>query len=336
MADKTNIEWTDATWNPVTGCSIISPGCTNCYAMKLARTRLQNHPSRSGLTVNSKAGPVWNGKVRLNREWLAQPLGWKRPRMVFVCAHGDLFHEDVPYEWILDVFTIMAIAQQHTFQVLTKRADRMRDFLARPEGELLEEIYANWYSFSRGAREVWSWPLPNIWLGVSVEDQKRADERIPMLLDTPAAVRWISAEPLLGPLDLISAKGGSQWIGGQRGCDGRHQHNGRRGEIIHGVMHRTDPQIPHHHHDERCRPGLDWVVVGGESGSAARPMQPEWARSLRDQCNAASVPFFFKQWGSFAPLQKAAIPDTMFRVTKKIAGRILDGAEHNSMPGGKL
>ncbi len=128
MADKTHIEWTDATWNPITGCSVVSPGCTNCYAMKLAGTRLQHHPSRVGLTVGSKTGPVWNGKVRRNREWLAQPLEWKKPRMVFVCAHGDLFHEDVPDDWILDVFTVMAIASRHTFQILTKRADRMRDF----------------------------------------------------------------------------------------------------------------------------------------------------------------------------------------------------------------
>lgn len=334
MADKTHIEWTDATWNPITGCSIVSPGCTNCYAMKLAGTRLQHHPSRAGLTVASKAGPVWNGKVRLNREWLTQPLEWKKPRMVFVCAHGDLFHEDVPDDWILDVFTIMAIAKQHTFQVLTKRPERMREFLSRPDEGLLEAIYANWYSFDGGAREVWSWPLPNVWLGVSVEDQKRADERIPVMLETPAVIRWVSAEPLLGPLNLNSMRGGTQWIGGQRGCGGTHSHGGRAGEIIHGAMHRFDPSVAHHHHDERCAPGLDWVVAGGESGKGARPMHPDWARSLRDQCAAAGTPFFFKQWGSYAPLRGADLPDTMFRATKKIAGRLLDGMEHNAMPGG--
>lgn len=157
MADKTHIEWTDATWNPITGCSVISPGCTNCYAMRLAGTRLKHHPSREGLTAPSNAGPVWNGKVRLNRQWLYQPMEWKSPRMIFVCAHGDLFHEDVPDDWILDVFTIMAIAHQHTFQVLTKRADRMQDFLSRPD--LLEDIYGNWYTFTGSPPEVWSYPL---------------------------------------------------------------------------------------------------------------------------------------------------------------------------------
>lgn len=365
MADKTHIEWTDATWNPITGCSVVSPGCTNCYAMKLAGTRLQHHPSRAGLTVNSKAGPVWNGKVRLNREWLTQPLEWKKPRMVFACAHGDLFHEDVPDDWILDVFTVMAIAQQHTFQVLTKRTDRMRELLSRREDDLLEEIYSNWYTFSGGAREVWSWPLPNVWLGVSVEDQKRADERIPDLLATPAAIRWISAEPLLGSLDLRSNNGGTQWIGGQRGCDGKHQHNGHTGEVIHGVLHRSDPRIQHHHHDEHCEPGLDWVVVGGESGKGARPMHPDWARSLRDQCEVAGVPFFFKQWGNWHQVYDRDVEDPDWRrcgtiqrqnprgrwmnleggtgfhgerviytspTTKSHAGRLLDGTVHNAMP----
>lgn len=332
MSDGTKIEWTDATWNPITGCSVVSPGCTNCYAMKLAGTRLQHHPSRAGLTNPTKSGPVWNGKVRLNRNWLGQPLEWKKPRMVFVCAHSDLFHDEVPDEWILDIYTIMAIAQQHTFQVLTKRADRMHHFLSR--SDLLEEIYANWYTFSGNAREVWTWPLPNVWLGVSVEDQKRANERIPLLLDTPAAIRWISAEPLLGPLDLNSNMGGTQWIGGQRGCGGTHRHDRRDGEVIHGVMHVVDPLTAYHHHDDRCAPGLDWVVTGGESGTAARAMQPDWARSLRDQCSAAKVPFFFKQWGNYAPLLSATTKDTMYRAAKSIAGRLLDGREHNEMPEG--
>src|ERR1700722_12156807 len=126
MSDNSNIEWTDATWNPVTGCSIVSPGCTNCYAMKLAGTRLRNIPSRSGLTVMTKAGPVWNGEVRLNDEWLDQPFKWKRPRRIFVCAHGDLFAENVPFEWIDRVFAVMALNSRHTFQVLTKRPGRMK------------------------------------------------------------------------------------------------------------------------------------------------------------------------------------------------------------------
>lgn len=376
MADKTHIEWTDATWNPITGCSVVSPGCTNCYAMKLAGTRLQHHPSRAGLTVASKSGPVWNGKVRLNREWLYQPLEWKKPRMVFVCAHGDLFHEDVPDEWILDIFTIMAIAKQHTFQVLTKRADRMREFLSRPEDDLLEAIYTNWYSFDGGAREVWSWPLPNVWLGVSVEDQKRADERIPALLNTPAAIRWVSAEPLLGPVrldrigqfvDTFADCGGhpvpelpldtqdATWLNPFKGkweAEARAPDGSSRGPLDAGLLHDGGR--------------LDWVVAGGESGKGARPMHPDWARSLRDQCAAAGIPFFFKQWGNWNQVYDRDVADPDWRrcdvvqrenphgqwlnlkggqgfhgervvfvapSSKAATGRLLDDIEHNAMPG---
>lgn len=176
MADGTKIEWTDATWNPITGCSVVSPGCTNCYAMRLAGTRLKHLPSRAGLTVDSKAGPVWTGKVRLNRQWLDQPLRWKRPRRIFVCAHGDLFAEGVPDEWIDPVFAVMALASRHTFQVLTKRAARMRayvsalpgraDAVARAAaclwpGEDSDEAY---YPVNEAIRS----PLPNVWLHADV------------------------------------------------------------------------------------------------------------------------------------------------------------------------
>lgn len=315
MASHSSIEWTDATWQPITGCSVVSPGCTNCYAMRLAGTRLQHHPSRANLTTMTKAGPVWNGAVRLNREWLTQPLGWKKPKRIFVCAHGDLFHEAVPDDWILDVFTIMAIAGHHTFQVLTKRADRMCDFLNRPG--LLDDIYTNWTSFSGAPREVYSWPLHNVWLGCSAEDQRRYDERRRWLDETPAKVKFWSIEPMLGPIDMKI-----QFV----------------------------------------KP--DWIIVGGESGPSARPMHPDWARSIRDQCAAAGVPFFFKQWGAwkngsdFADDAKvvcrdgrvfentigAAVdadsarpimahnPTLMRNVGKKRAGRLLDGVEHNGVP----
>lgn len=305
MADSTKIEWTDATWNPITGCSIVSPGCTNCYAMKLAGTRLRNHPSRKGLTRETKAGPVWTGEVRFNPQWLDEPLRWKKPRMIFVCAHGDLFAEGVPDEWIDQVFGVMSQAPQHTFQVLTKRPERMRSYLTRPQLEhhLVSALVRFPPTFPLPEPGRWPHlPLPNVWLGTSVEDQPRADERIPTLLDTPAAVRWISAEPLLGPLDLDKSIGGTRWIGGQRGCDGRHQHAGRAGDVVHGILHETDPNAPHHHHDDRCNRGLDWVVVGGESGSGAKPMHPAWARLIRDQCAAASVAFNFKQHGAWAPV----------------------------------
>ena len=202
MADGTHIEWTDATWNPITGCSVCSRGCTNCYAMTLAGGRLKHHPSRAGLTQDSKAGPVWTGEVRFNEGWLDQPLRWQRPRRIFVCAHGDLFHENVPDEWIDRVFGVMATAPRHIFQVLTKRAERMRTYMAShysAHGRMKWGVAAG-----RPLTEYRDWPLPlpNVWCGVSAEDQERAEERIPMLLETPAAVRFVSAEPLLGPLDI--------------------------------------------------------------------------------------------------------------------------------------
>ena len=300
MADKTHIEWTEATWNPITGCSIVSPGCTNCYAMRLAGTRMKHHPSRAGLTMDSKAGPVWNGQVRFNEQWLDEPLRWKRPRMIFVCAHGDLFAEGVPDEWIDRIFLVMARARQHTFQVLTKRADRMRDYMNgfRALGANVVKDGLRGADFRAGNRFYMrergqQWPLENVWLGVSAEDQTRARERIELLRDTPAAVRWVSAEPLLGPIDT------------------------------------------------KLR-GIDWLVAGGESGAGARPMHPQWARDLRDQCERQGVAFFFKQWGEFAsvsevegegPHHRFADGATVRRIGKKRAGRTLDGVEHNAMPG---
>ncbi len=307
MSDNTKIEWTDATWNPITGCSVVSAGCRECYAMKLAGTRLKHHPSRAGLTVDTKNGPVWTGEVRLNEQWLSQPMRWKRPRMIFVCAHSDLFHEAVPDDWIDLVFSAMELSPQHTFQVLTKRAARMRDYI--------------------NGRAWKDYPLPNVWLGVSVENQDAADERIPLLLNTPAAVRWISAEPLLGALNI-------------------------RPGI--GLTFDNVPVEP---------PRIDWVVVGGESGQHSRPMHPDWARSLRDQCAASGVPFLFKQWGEWVPhgpipggdeardlrsgIVQYMIGDgrefdghfrrgdaAVRRVGKKAAGRLLDGVQHDGYPGG--
>ncbi|MER8506659.1 phage Gp37/Gp68 family protein [Mesorhizobium sp. M0894] len=382
MADHSSIEWTDATWNPITGCSIVSPGCTNCYAMKLAGTRLKHIDSRKGLTRDTKAGPVWTGEVRLNRQWLHQPLDWKKPRRIFVCAHGDLFAENVPDGWILDVFTVMAAADHHTYQVLTKRADRMREFLSRRD--LLEDIYVNWFTFTGKPAEVYSWPLHNVWCGVSAEDQKRADERVPELLATPAAIRFVSAEPLLGPIrfdrigeftDTFEDCGGhpdphwpanaqdATWLNAPAGkmqAEARDPSGNRLGDIDVGLPHDGGK--------------LDWIIVGGESGPGARPMHPAWARSIRDQCAASGTAFFFKQWGEWAPQIGAVDGWTLddnpeisrfehrewedgrwsepfwpmwcdwqdgnydeeqcvSRIGKKRAGRLLDGVEHNAMPG---
>lgn len=362
MADGTKIEWTDATWNPITGCAVVSPGCTNCYAMKLAGTRLKNHESRKGLTKDTKAGPVWTGEVRFNRKWLDQPLRWTTPRMIFVCAHGDLFAEGVDQVWIDHVFAVMALAPQHTFQVLTKRPERMREYMLGMPSR--RSFIAGYGALVRGgnlpdhyetAYEAIAKPLPNVWLGVSVEDQKRAAERIPVLLDTPAAIRWISAEPLLGPVNLRRIRIAPDHHTMIDAMDG------------YAVADRPG----------RERAMLDWVVAGGESGPGARPMHPDWARSLRDQCAAAGVPFLFKQWGEWAEAcpdmcddggkhievdpdsyEGEAIyddatdrliaadgrlftpetlpPDTparlIERLGKKAAGRLLDGVEHNGFP----
>jgi len=299
MADKTKIEWTDATWNPITGCAVVSPGCTNCYAMKLAGTRLRNIPSRVGLTRATKAGPVWTGEIRFNEAWLDEPLRYRRPRMIFVCAHGDLFAEGVTDEMLDRVFAVMALAPQHTFQVLTKRPERMRDYLsaarAHPVG--LAALEQTMRSHSLNPRSTVGsgvklqgdiahlsvWPLPNVWLGVSAEDQRRADERIPVLLDTPAAVRWVSAEPLLGSIDLFSPEMEGPLANGEPSLE---QIDGPNG--MHFVRYGASR--------------LDWVVAGGESGHGARPMHPDWPRMIRDQCATAGVPFLFKQWGEWAPI----------------------------------
>lgn len=395
MADNTKIEWTDATWNPITGCSIVSPGCANCYAMKLAGTRLKHHPSREGLTRDSKAGPVWTGEVRFNAEWLDQPLRWTKPRMIFVCAHGDLFAEGVPDEWIDQVFAVMALCPQHTFQVLTKRPERMREYLRGERDSrvasrvtdypirdkammqrMLREIDDAWPVIPEGDPEwpdglrIRRWPLPNVWLGVSVEDQRRADERIPILLDTPAAIRWISAEPLLGPVDLepwlhwpstlVEMQDGSSF--GCVECDDRCDHCPKDKAVYRCEVGPSDADgVPAFVTDERMT--IDWVVAGGESGQDARPMHPDWARSLRDQCAAAGVPFVFKQWGEWTDGQNVEryrgmidvadyfdgvwhygreslsrtdghIDDEpeVYRTGKRAAGRLLDGVEHNGYP----
>ena len=207
MADGSTIEWTNATWQIVTGCSLESPGCTRCYAMKLAGGRLRNHPSREGLTTDSKAGPVWNGSVRFNESWLHQPRKWKKPRMIFVAAHGDLFHPMVDSHWLDQIFAEMENCHWHTFQVLTKRSVRMRDYMSR---------YGS--------------PPPNVWCGISAENQVWFDYRIADLMRTPAAKRFLSLEPLLGPIDAYPwlgtgvGKSKIDWaiVGAESGSGARH------------------------------------------------------------------------------------------------------------------
>ncbi len=369
MADKTGIEWTDATWSPVTGCDPISPGCKHCYAKREVEQRWSKNPKS-----------VWCGRdfndVQCHAAALVQPLRWAKPRKIFVCPRADLFHDDVPFEFIAAIFGAMSHARRHTFQVLTKRPARMLGFFAwlslQTEHKAANAAAANHAEFicgeERGRRGAESasveacaiaayydraqitnggrshgsyyphWPLPNVWIGVSIEGQDAADERIPLLLQAPAAVRWISAEPLLGPVSL-------RWL------------PAFPENAPHTAQH---PSGTTNHLDGLRR--LDWVVVGGESGPKARPMHPQWARDLRDQCAAAGVPFHFKQWGEWAPPTKAedlrflgdlmragkAVhvygngrepdghfrrgDDHLLRVGKKAAGRLLDGVLHDKYP----
>jgi protein gp37 len=373
---STKIQWTEETWNPIAGCSVVSPGCTNCYAMRRQAPRLAANPQTPqyhGTIQKTKGGAVWTGKIGIAGDGtFLKPLRTRKPTMFFVNSMSDLFHENVPDEVIDRIFAIMALCPQHTFQALTKRSTRMRKYLDGAAGRIADAVQPLRADKSpigplpHVEPGAYWWPLPNVWLGVSVEDQARADERIPDLLATPAARRFISAEPLLGPVGLDRTLGGTLWIGGQRGCGNMHRHSGRPGDVIHGVLHDKDPNRAHHHHDERCRKGLDWVIVGGESGAGARPMHPDWARSIRDQCAAADVPFFFKQWGEWeVALDRdhddpdwrldysndyvdhgkskwlnleggCGVHGERFHVMRKVgtkrAGRRLDGIEHNALP----
>ncbi|KRE02568.1 hypothetical protein ASE61_14910 [Bosea sp. Root670] len=396
---ETSIEWTERTWNPIVGCSIVSPGCTNCYAMGMAdrfkhvyRGRKWAGAAAQGMTrrVNGKA--IWTGQLTLAPDHiLTEPLRRKRPTTYFVNSMGDLFHEDTPEDWIDRVFAVMALTPHHTYQVLTKRGARMREYMLEQwqgtpartvslgHGETLSipaggptgrrvrveeacERYLEQFGLVDTTKDhlwteegnckamQWQWPLPNVWLGVSTEDQKRADERIPELLATPAAVRFVSAEPLLGPIDFrditIPQEVGT-WQVNALECD-----------------------CPAEEDTELGGAKLDWIIVGGESGPGARPMHPDWPRQIRDQCAAAGTAFFFKQWGNWFPLVDRDKDDPDWRLDysrrysddrpniawlnaaggrgfhgerfhimgrgmKATAGRFLDGGEHNAMPKGR-
>ncbi|RKH14332.1 phage Gp37/Gp68 family protein [Corallococcus sp. CA053C] len=313
---ETSIEWTDVVWNPTRGCSRFSPGCGGgtagnrkggCYAERMAIRLAGPGQPYEGLVKSTPAGPRWTGKVVLDAEKLAEPLRWKKPRRVFVNSMSDLFHEALSVKDIALVFAVMALARTHTFQVLTKRADVMARTVGSEDFKGLVLSIASMEATRRGLElepgEL-RWPLPNVWLGVSVEDQQRADERIPELLRTPAAVRWLSCEPLLGPLDLSHAVGERFCMKCKRGLlwdDHVDASSSTRAawidsECMGACPHcggETDSRFP----DER----VGWVVVGGESGPGARPIHPVWVRRLRDQCVAAGTSFFFKQWGAWKP-----------------------------------
>jgi protein gp37 len=281
VSARTGISWTDATWNPVTGCSRVSSGCEHCYAEALSLKR--------GWSLKPWTAQNAAENVVLHPERLTQPLHWRKPRRVFVNSMSDLFHERVPDVVIAQVFDVMASAtlgcerrhehdaecwtgEPHTFQVLTKRPERMREVLQGLPDLVAERMAGD--SCLSMAMEIGRWPLPNVWLGVSVEDQRRFDERVEVLGRTPAAVRFVSLEPLLGPIDLGNALDGAD--------DG-----------------------------SQYRP-LDWVIVGGESGPGHRPMGLDWLAAIVDECRAAGVPVFVKQDAHARSEQQGRIPDELW------------------------
>ena len=287
------IQWTEKTWNPIVGCRRVSPGCENCYAEKQVHRGMA--PQHKGLTVVGKGGkgPRWNGAYNVAEKRLDEPLRRKVPTRWFVNSLSDLFFEPLPFELIAALFGVMAAAPQHTFQVLTKRPERALEFFRWYEGTSGAGAHA--YAaiveghdrivppgdrtsnvaraFDAARRDPPPWPLPNVWLGVSVEDQATADERIPKLLELPAAVRWVSYEPALGPVDF------DPWMSLGRPCSAEHPCSVCAGG------------------GEACD-RLDWIVVGGESGPGARPFDLAWARSVVRDCATTGVPVFVKQLGA--------------------------------------
>jgi protein gp37 len=415
MSTTTGIEWTDATWNPIRGCSRVSEGCRNCYAEKIAGRFRGPGLAYEGLTSIVGGKPVWNGQIHFAEEHLLDPLRWKRvvvpclkgacgphapvlrcrecstrPRRIFVNSMSDLFHENVTDGIRNRIFAVMLLCPQHYFQILTKRAQEMLAYLGASgrRSEILaaacglafdlqsETKYARIPPPSNATDVVYDcgpngdeagcrvrdvWPLPNVWLGVSVENQKAADERIPLLLQTPAAVRFLSVEPLLGAVDLTviprEANVFDVSMPGFDRCKGFFLDalSGSNGVLMLDGSCYEEPL--------GVQPCLDWVICGGESGPGARPMHPDWARGLRDQCVAAGVPFFFKQWGEWTPGENVERttgtvetakwfdnrwligaenlrndeghrddePD-LYRVGKKAAGHLLDGEEWHQFP----
>ncbi len=393
MSIGTKIEWTHrpgtvpATMNALVGCQKVSEGCRHCYAKNLAYRFSKSEGSKFfGTAILQNGEPNWTGRINLDEKALLAPLRKTKPHTYFVNSLSDLFADGVPDEWIDRHFAVFSLCPQHTFIVLTKRPERQRAYLS-------ERPQAVWH---RKALDIdlkalpmltaQPWPLPNVWLGVSVEDQKAANKRIPELLQTPAAVRFLSCEPLLGPVDLLhvdwveemkrdyTAKHaqvrGTQFeetlshllqdVSNCQWEEGRAWRNVLTGAWFDGWDGDDTPEPEH-----TC---IDWVIAGGESGPKARPMHPDWARSLRDQCAAAGVPFFFKQWGEWAPLGEVSgnslglyssvdkrcqvvaangrklgrpwggwslqHPGALvfFRVGKKTAGHLLDGVEHHAFP----
>lgn len=291
----TKIEWADKTWNPIRGCSRVSAGCVHCYAERqAARFSAKGEPFHQFVTrVNGHA--AWTGKVELVEKHLEDPLHWRKPCKVFVNSMSDLFHEALPDEAIDRVFAVMALCPQHTFQILTKRPERMLNWMCTADCSLRKKEVWDWvqrnpdWVFASHLQGDW-WPLKNVWLGVSVEDQATTDERIPLLLKTPAVTRFVSYEPALGPVDFS--------------CQ--------------NPMHAGDPSTCQ---SDYCPCSLDWVIVGGESGPGARPFDIQWARNIVAQCKAAGVACFVKQLGAL-PIECLPRPNVVARENAGVIDRI--------------
>jgi protein gp37 len=282
---KSNIAWTDYVWNPVTGCTQISAGCQNCYAKRMAETRLRG---QCGYPADEPF------RVTLHPERLSQPLNWKKARIVFLCSMGDLFHPDVPFEYVTKIFKSMfayifdGSLTRHTYIWLTKRPERMREYLLN---------HAHVPALSHQSFE--QWKPPNLWLGVTAENQAAAEKRIPILIDIPAAKRFVSVEPMLSKVYLNEPY----------------------------KFDRT--RSPYH---SLMIDRLDWVICGGENAPNARPMNPDWVRSLRDQCQAAEVPFFFKSWGEYMPFDFSYGKWCRWKNKKDPARYQLDGKSYREWP----
>lgn len=283
---KSKIEWTDATWPPVSGCDFEDPSCWNCYAARMAATRLKHTSRYEGLAEIRNSMPAWTGEIRLNSEVLLDPIGWRKPQRIFVCSMSDLFHEKVPTEYLVKVFATMARAYWHLFQVLTKRIERASRLLADRDFE--GAVYLEWYRSTLGEpvndATGWRWPLPNVCLGTSAGRQKELDIRYPLLMATPAATRFLSLEPLIGPIRL-------------------------------GRLLEAGPTKP----DQIITGGESG------SASRARPPHPNWFRWIRDDCAEHGVPFFFKQWGNWRLGAPGETPkgDNLIYITEK--GKVAHG-----------
>ena len=368
MLTKTKITWTQSTWNPITGCTKVSPGCAHCYAEVMAkRLQAMGRPEYKDAVDDNGH---WTGWIEFaGPQRLLAPLRSTKPKMIFVNSMSDLFHVDVPQHWIDLVFSVIAASPWHTYQVLTKRPERMHAYFDDPglSHRIFELVKEHRSQFKRAVPFGVQFPLPNLWLGVSVEDQKRANERIPLLIQTPAAVRFLSCEPLLGPVNLAEAVGEPEEEDWDVVNSIQDAHDDSEPEelveeceaecdwINYGDDLVTNPEWSEWSSWRSWRARIskldrhiDWVIVGGESGPHARPMHPDWALDLKEQCRYAEIPFLFKQWGEWLPAgqegngigylsEKIAYHDfgdgnMSARVGKKAAGRLLDGVEHNQFP----